>query len=310
MADCKRCGRKLPFYSFSEICSECKAAMARFAREQGTTAERRISDTKPTVTTALLAINLIVFLAMVFSGVSPVNPKGAELLSWGANYYVSLTSQPWRLVTANFLHIGILHIAFNMWCLWDLGGLAERIFGGVTLFWIYICCGVSGYLVSLWWNPATLNAGASAAVFGIAGALIAALRLGNLPFPQHAVQSILKSLLTFAGYNLLFGFMIPFISNSAHIGGLLMGLLIGALLAGSLTAATPTRLLWQFGVLIVAAALLAGAFFYLRRQLFRTYDLNSAVRYHYLAPASSCSSRTMSTACPRTWYVVPGSPRV
>jgi len=277
MADCKRCGRKLPFYSFSEICSECKAAMAHFAEAQGTTAERRISDTKPTVTTALLAINLIVFLAMVFSGVSPIEPKGEDLARWGANYGPwSIYLQSWRLITANFLHIGILHIAFNMWCLWDLGSLAERIFGGWVLFWLYITCGVSGYLLSIWWNPRVVNAGASAAVFGIAGALIAALHFGTLPFPRHAVQAILKSLLTFAGYNLLFGFMIPFISNSAHIGGLLMGLGTGTLLAGSVTAASPKRQVWQVGVLLAALVVLGLAFLYLRSTiLFRLMQMQA-----------------------------------
>ncbi len=309
MADCKRCGRKLPIYSFSEICSECKAAMARFAREQGDTVERRISDGRPTVTTALLAINLIVFLAMVFSGVSPIQPKGDDLARWGANYGPwSIYLQSWRLITANFLHIGFLHIAFNMWCLWDLGGLAERIFGGWVLFWIYITCGVSGYLVSIWWNPRVVNAGASAAVFGIAGALIAALHFGKLPFPRHAVQAILKSLLTFAGYNLLFGFMISFISNSAHIGGLLMGLGLGTLLAGSLTAPSPKRQLWQLMALVVAIAVLGAGFLYLRSTLI--FRLRGEVEHRYLAPASSSSSRTISAACPRTWYVIPGSPRV
>ena len=298
MADCKRCGRNLPFYSFSEICSQCKADMARFAKEQGVTVERRVSDAKPTFTTALLAINLIVFLAMAFSGVSLSSPTGNELLRWGANFgLASLYDQPWRILTANFVHIGILHIAFNMWCLWDLGSLAERIFGGWILLCLYVCCGISGYLVSIWWNPGVLNAGASAAVFGIAGALIAALRLGKLPFPPHAVQSTLKSLLTFAGYNLFFGFIIPFISNSAHIGGLLMGLALGALLAGSLTAESPRRQVWQLAVFLAAVLTLSGAYLFLRYSVLRRYRGEQRIEQRYSLPASSSgSSLTKSTA--------------
>jgi len=83
---------------------------------------------KSHVTMGLMAINLIVFLAMVFSGASPINPGGEALARFGGSWGYSLFAQQWRLLTANYVHAGIIHIAFNMWCLWDLGGLAERIF--------------------------------------------------------------------------------------------------------------------------------------------------------------------------------------
>jgi rhomboid protease GluP len=81
------------------------------------------------VTTALVGINVAVFAAMVLTGVSAVAPTAQQLLKWGANWGpFSLGPQPWRMLTSNYVHGGIIHIALNMWCLWNLGYLAERIF--------------------------------------------------------------------------------------------------------------------------------------------------------------------------------------
>lgn len=166
---------------------------------------------------------------MVLSGVPPISPSSHELLRWGANFGpLSLGPQPWRLLFSNYLHAGIIHIGFNMWCLWNLGALAERIFTPWTYLLIYTACGLSGSLMSAWWHPHVVGVGASGAIFGLAGALIAALYLGRLPIPNEAINGTKKSLLSFAGYNLLFGAAIPGIDNSAHVGGLLAGLILGA----------------------------------------------------------------------------------
>ena len=118
-----------------------------------------------------------------------------------------------------FIHGGILHIAFNMWCLWDLGALCESLYGRWTYFAIYMITGVGGGLASLAWNPGTFSVGASGAIFGLAGALIASFYLGEFSLPRAAIKGTLMSLLFFAGFNLFFG-MLPGIDNSAHIGGL------------------------------------------------------------------------------------------
>jgi rhomboid protease GluP len=86
-----------------------------------------------------------------------------------------------------------------------------------------------------------VGAGASGAIFGLAGALITALYLGKLPYPGQMLRGLMRSLLTFAGYNLFFGAVVPGIDNSAHIGGLIMGLAIGALLAPHLTESPEQR---------------------------------------------------------------------
>jgi rhomboid protease GluP len=215
-----------------------------------------IGDKQP-ITTTLVAMNVAVFVVMALTGVSLTDPTSAQLLKWGANFGpLSLGAEPWRMLASNYIHVGIVHILLNMWCLWSLGFLAERIFDPWTYVLVYTSCGVAGSLASLWWHPAGVGAGASGAIFGLAGALIAALYLGHLPISKQAIQGTLKSLLTFAGYNLFFGAVARGIDNSAHIGGLLAGLALGAVLAKHVTAPPEIRDGWRRGVFVVAAAVL------------------------------------------------------
>jgi rhomboid protease GluP len=210
-------------------------------------------------------MNVAVFVAMVLMGVSPVEPTVAQLLKWGANWGpLSLGTEPWRMLASNYIHVGIIHIALNMWCLWNLGFLAERVFDPWTYVLTYTSCGLAGSLASLWWHPMIPGAGASGAIFGLAGALIAALYLGHLPISKQAIQGTLKSLLMFAGYNLFFGAVARGIDNSAHIGGLLAGLALGAVLAKHLTQPPEVREGWRRGVFIAAAVVLFLVFMVVR----------------------------------------------
>jgi len=214
------------------------------------------------VTTVLVGLNVMVFAAMVLSGVPLLQPTLQQLLKWGANWGpLSLGPQPWRMLTSNYVHIGIIHIALNMWCLWSLGTLAQRIFEPWTYVLVYTGCGLAGSLTSLWWHPMVVGAGASGAIFGLAGALIAVLQLGKLPIPKEAVRGTLKSLLLFAGYNLFFG-LTAGVDNSAHVGGLLSGLAVGAVLSRHVTDAPEIRrrhhayALIGMGVALLAAGVL------------------------------------------------------
>jgi len=216
---------------------------------------------KEPITTTLVGMNVAVYLVMVLTGVNPVSPTIPQLLKWGANAGpLSLGTEPWRMLASNYVHGGIIHIALNMWCLWNLGYLAERIFDPWTYVLTYTFCGLAGSLASLWWHPMAVGVGASGAIFGLAGALIAALYLGHLPISKQAIQGTLKSLLMFAGYNLFFGAAVPGIDNSAHIGGLLAGLAIGAVLAKHLVAPPEVRDGWRRGVFIGAAVVLILVF--------------------------------------------------
>jgi rhomboid protease GluP len=150
-----------------------------------------------------------------------------------------------------------------MWCLFNLGALAERIFERWTYILIYTATGIFASLASLWWHPSVVGAGASGAIFGLAGALLAALYLGKLPFPKDALRSTMRSLLTFAAYNLFFGLR-PGVDNSAHIGGLVSGLALGAFLSGHLREPLEVRRQWRNYALTLSLAALATGGYYLR----------------------------------------------
>ena len=218
---------------------------------------------RPKVTIALIALNVAAYLLMTISGVSPINPTIRQLITWGADYApLSLGPQPWRLLTAVFLHAGALHIGFNMWCLWSLGQLAERIFGRATYLALYLLTGIAGNIVSLWWHPNGVGVGASGAIFGVAGGLITALYLGKLPVPKQALRGTLQSLLIFAVFNLGFGQVLGAVDNSAHLGGFATGLLLGAGIAPTLTQPPERRTGPRVMAFLVLLVVLLGAFWW------------------------------------------------
>lgn len=272
MPACVSCGREIAPVPAGElnICPECRAAIEARSPSQRTLPTRRRSAAieRMPVTTLLVGINALVFLLMVFSGVSFTRPELGQLVKWGADFGpYTIGTQPWRILTSNYVHIGILHIALNMWCLWNLGALAERIFDRWTYALLYTACGIGGSILGLWWHPTTVEAGASGAIFGIAGALIAALYLGRLPVAPGAIRATLKSLVLFAGYNLFFGAVVPGISNAAHLGGFITGLGLGAALAPRLTAPPEERNSWRRWIFMAAAVALIVLFRVVRRAL-------------------------------------------
>jgi rhomboid protease GluP len=265
MTNCVRCGRPISDASYaatSNLCPECRQA---FAATRPPTINRSPLTPKspgpyrPPITVALVGANILVFLVMVLRGVPLMNPSPAQLLPFGADFGpFTLGGQPWRILASNYVHIGLVHIFFNMWCLWNLGRLVERILGGWTYFLVYTACGIAGSLASLWVHPTAVGAGASGAIFGLAGALITALYLGKLPYPGQMLRGLMRSLLSFAGYNLFFGAVVPGIDNSAHIGGLVMGLVIGALLARQLNEAPEKRRAHERLMFTIVALFLIG----------------------------------------------------
>ncbi|HEV7674166.1 MAG TPA: rhomboid family intramembrane serine protease [Candidatus Angelobacter sp.] len=209
-------------------------------------------------TYVLLAVNIVVFIVMVASGVSFIDPKAGEVLRWGANYGPkTLSGQYWRLITSMFLHFGIIHLAGNMWCLWNLGQLAEKLVGSVTLLGLYLLTGIAASLSSLSWDPMRVSAGASGAIFGIAGALIAVLQFGNLGLPVEAVRKLRGYVLRFALLNLLFGLQ-GHIDNMAHAGGLVSGLLMGFFIARTFNASPEASAAKRRRIMAVSAAIIIG----------------------------------------------------
>ena len=209
---------------------------------------------------------MAIFIVMTLSGVSPGFPTSDQLKPWGADYGpLTLTTQPWRLLTSTFVHGGLLHIATNMWCLWNLGRMAENIFGRVSFLLIYLFTGISGSLLSVALHPSIVSVGASGAIFGVAGALITALYFGRLPVPKERLNAALRSLVFFALINLSIGAAVPFIDNAGHVGGLMLGLIIGALLAPHLTSDPESKARNRQIVFSALAFVLVAVIWYVRK---------------------------------------------
>jgi rhomboid protease GluP len=184
------------------------------------------------VTPALIALNVVAWLATVALGADFMNPSSEVLLRYGGNHLPYTLQQPARLVSAMFLHAGLIHLAFNMWALWDMGKLAERFYGNSQFLLIYMLAGVFGSLASMFFGAkVTVAVGASGAIFGIAGALAAGVFTKPNKLPPALVTSMRTSLLSFIGISLFMGFTIANIDNAAHIGGLISGFALASVLA-------------------------------------------------------------------------------
>jgi rhomboid protease GluP len=187
---------------------------------------------KARVTPAIIGINVAVFVLMVAAGANLVAGDARVALRFGSDYGpLTWGGQPWRLVTANFIHFGLIHIAFNMYALYNGGLWTERLYGSARFAMIYLLSGLSGSVVSGWWEPMRNSAGASGAVFGVYGALLAFFLMRRQEIPAATLRFVGRGAATLLGYSLFFGAVSPFVDNSAHVGGLLAGAASGALLA-------------------------------------------------------------------------------
>jgi len=226
MLNCPKCGQEFSSFSFgSTVATECKdcrkitAAAAEAARIKFT----------PVVTLTLIAMNVLVYVAMGLSGVSWTDPSSVLAVRWGADFGpLTLSGEWWRALTSTFVHFGIIHIVFNMWCLWSLGSTLELFMGRKAYTVIYLLSGLMASLTSIAWNPWRVSAGASGAIFGVAGAFVSYLYFKKAPMDPKEVRQKLKNLLIFIGYNLLYG-AAGNVDNSAHLGGLVAGLILGSL---------------------------------------------------------------------------------
>lgn len=212
----------------------------------------------PRLTLALGAANVAVYLAMVIAGVSPFDPGGADLLAWGALFGPFTVGDQWfRLGSAMFLHVGIVHLGLNMLGLLSLGSVLEPRLGWARFLAVYLLCGLSGSIASLLVDPERISAGASGAIFGLAGLLLVAHFRAPASERTSTWHIDAKELGGFVFGNLIYGFVHPSIDNAAHVGGLLTGAVMGLLLAsraarwsvpaGAAAAGVGLLLLWHRG---------------------------------------------------------------
>jgi rhomboid protease GluP len=178
------------------------------------------------VTFGIIGINVLVFILMAVTGVGIFSPSTEGLIRWGANYnYYTLSGEGWRLLTSVFVHIGIIHLLFNMYALYNIGTYLEPVLGRVRYAALYLATGIFASLTSLWWHEdRLLSAGASGAIFGLYGFFLALLTTNLIPAKTRA--ELLRSIGVFVVFNLFYG-MKHGIDNSAHLGGLVSGFIAG-----------------------------------------------------------------------------------
>ncbi|MEU4577939.1 rhomboid family intramembrane serine protease [Nonomuraea sp. ATR24] len=221
-------------------CPECVAEGNRGIRQARSTFGGAVVRT-PFVTWTLLAVNVLVFGAQYLtgdavSGLLAMNP-----------YWVLVDGEYYRLLSAAFGHFGVFHILFNCWALYVTGPYLERAFGHVRFVALYLISALGGSVLGLWFDSAnTFSMGASGAIFGLFGAVFVVGRRLNMD-----VRGIIVLLVI----NLAITFLVPGISWTGHIGGLITG---AALAAGMAYAPGNNRTLWHVVTIAGAVVLLAA----------------------------------------------------
>jgi membrane associated rhomboid family serine protease len=231
-------------------CPECSQQKTRVVKAGGTV-------TQPTLTYILIGINVAVALGGILSGGSAGGGGGfgsSELLSDGSvSRFTVDQGDYWRLITAGFLHVGFLHLAFNMFALYVLGELLEPAVGRLRFALIYFGSLLAGSFGALLLEPTEPTVGASGAVFGLMGAAVVVMR-------SRGMNPMESGLGLWIGLNLLITFTIPNISIGGHIGGLLGGALAALLLVDlrqrmRLPEIVPVVLVALMGVAAVAGSI-------------------------------------------------------
>ena len=219
---CSNCGRP--------ICPDCMTPTPvgmrcpECARERTPVKTMRSMQTEPRVVFALLALNVIAYLASGQFGVG--NPGG------GSNLFrhfaldgpdIHFHHEYWRLITGGFLHAGLLHIGFNMYLLYVLGRLLEPVLGSVRFGLLYFAALLAGSAGALLVTPDSYTVGASGAVFGLMGATFLEMRARGMDPMAGGVLGSIGGLILI---NLVFSFAVSGISIGGHIGGLIGGALV------------------------------------------------------------------------------------
>lgn len=230
-------------------CPECAKQTTKVRTARNLTAE-------PSLTYAIIAVCVAVQLGATLSGGGLLGSGG--LISVGAVSRPEVASgELWRLITAGFLHGGIMHLAFNMFSLYILGGMLEPSIGRARFALIYFVSLLAGSFGALLLEPTGRTVGASGAIFGLMGAAVVVLR-------SRGISPMESGLGMWIGLNLFITFLVPNISIGGHIGGLLGGAVAAFLLfelrnRARLPAAASTALVVMVGLLAITGAIVVSA---------------------------------------------------
>jgi len=217
------------------------------------------------ITTALLILNILMFGLSLVRTMSTGGGSGLSIL-WGMGgealyrlgesfpWSIVYRQEWWRLVTAMFLHGGLIHIGFNMMVLMDVGPVVEEVYGSPRYFFLYVITGMSGFALSAFHgNPAV---GASTALMGLIGLMIAiTTKRGGM-----AMRELHSRLVSWVVSIFVIGFLMPAIDNWGHFGGLAAGFALGKLFADRQPMnATETRVAYALGWLAAVTVIASFA---------------------------------------------------
>jgi|GEM_PF-524816 len=227
---CPACGNQNPMES--PECVHCGTSLIDAVSDQYKAAsEQRFLQALFTrsnpFTMIFIGINVGVFVLMCLAGgfaVTSVDPL--VLLGFGAkqNNLIVEQHEYWRLVTSIFIHIGIIHLLLNNYALWIIGQEIERIYGSARFVILYLATGIVGSIGSYVFNPQATSAGASGSIFGLFGVMAAFAFRYRKEIPEFLSREIKRRVIPIILINLIFGFSVRIVDNSAHIGGLLSGI--------------------------------------------------------------------------------------
>jgi rhomboid protease GluP len=173
-----------------------------------------------------------VYVAMVCARVSPFWPSAAQLISWGAieGVRVALDREYWRLATSAFVHGGLIHMGLNMWSLFVIGRLVERLYGNFAFAVLYLAAGIGGAIASLAASPVRVSVGASGAICGVLGALLAFLLTHRHTIPLLVLKPLSANAIGYIVFIVILGVLVTNIDQAAPLGGLAVGFVGGLLL--------------------------------------------------------------------------------
>jgi membrane associated rhomboid family serine protease len=256
---CTRCGRPIcPKCMIpAPVGHQCPECVDEARREFRAGPGKALRWSGVSVTKAIMAVTVAAFVAEVAASGSNAlmnGPDGLKMIQIGAEYAPNIAAKGeyWRLVTPMFLHFGIFHLALNMYALYLFGPLVEQSFGSRRMLLLYFITGVAGNVAEfVLASPHSVGAGASGAVFGLFGAVLAyGYRRRNTRIGRMQMQWVMQILLL----NVFLTFVIPGIGYLAHLGGLVTGVGLAALL--DVRELEPQdRWLRYAGVVVVVAAL-------------------------------------------------------
>ncbi len=227
-----------------------------------------------TATSVLVAANIILYVIAWYLTQAAASAELRSGSAWGGIDTIVLVrlgakfgpymvqGEWWRLVTAMFLHAGLLHIGFNLWCLFDLGPTVESLFSTQKFIVLYLVTGIAGFILSLGWSPLGISIGASGSVLGLIGVLIgASFHHGRLG------QDYRSQLWRWVIYIFIFGLFFS-VDNAAHIGGLATGAALGYFVPQGEPTTRAGENLWN-ALAVLSVFIIAGSFALMALQLNR-----------------------------------------